>query len=230
MFHLAFLEYFWITWDALELSQRSSNAHTMESMFTTASILKMLVLDVSSPSHVCSQILYSFNQEYNISLIIVIILLIKLTSNLIYAHDIIACTNGDIRLIGGSTSFEGRVEICYNNNWGTVCDDRWGTPDATVACRQLGYSTTGYLIGYYFSVVMLRVFYVLCTGAVARQGAFYGAGTGAILYDNVNCIGTEQRLADCQAITNHNCLHSEDAGVICQPPSISKFSCYRNTD
>ena len=54
------------------------------------------------------------------------------------------CTNGDIRLIGGSTSFEGRVEICYNNNWGTVCDDQWGTPDATVACRQLGYSTTGY--------------------------------------------------------------------------------------
>lgn len=58
-------------------------------------------------------------------------------------HMHIACTNGDIRLIGGSTSFEGRVEICYNNNWGTVCDDQWGTPDATVACRQLGYSTTG---------------------------------------------------------------------------------------
>ena len=77
---------------------------------------------------------------------------------------------------------------------------------------------------------MLRVIYVLCTGAIARQGAFYGAGTGAILYDNVNCIGTEQRLADCQAITNHNCLHSEDAGVICQPPSTSKLSYYRNTD
>lgn len=63
--------------------------------------------------------------------------------NLNHTFSHIACTNRDIRLIGGSTSFEGRVEVCYNNNWGTVCDDQWGTPDATVACRQLGYSTTG---------------------------------------------------------------------------------------
>ena len=50
------------------------------------------------------------------------------------------CQTGDIRLRGGSTRYEGRVEICIDRIWGTVCDDFWGPPDAAVACRQLGYS------------------------------------------------------------------------------------------
>ena len=55
------------------------------------------------------------------------------------------CGNGEIRLVGGTTELEGRVEICYNSTWGTVCDDLWGTQDANVACGQLGYSNTGIL-------------------------------------------------------------------------------------
>ena len=65
------------------------------------------------------------------------------------------CTNGDIRLRGSANSYEGRVEICNNNAWGTVCDDAWGTPDANVACRQLGFSSTGNYLIYSASILGL---------------------------------------------------------------------------
>lgn len=50
------------------------------------------------------------------------------------------CDDGDLRLIGGSNNTEGRVEVCYNEAWGTICDNGFDNIDASIICGQLGFS------------------------------------------------------------------------------------------
>ena len=103
-------------------------------------------------------------------------------------------SEGDVRLVGGGTEQEGRVEIYHDNEWGTVCDDRFVSDDAEVVCRQLGY-----------------------TGGEVHTRAAFGEGAGTIWMDDVQCAGSESRLADCPfgGWGLHNCRHSEDVGVSC---------------
>ena len=101
----------------------------------------------------------------------------------------------DIRLAGG-TSVEGRVEVYYDNTWGTVCDDDWDIDDARVVCRQLGFRDAEAALG----------------------NARFGQGTGPIFLDEVDCMGYESSIFSCshKGIRVQSCDHSEDAGVRCK--------------
>ena len=94
-----------------------------------------------------------------------------------------------------SKNGSGRVEIFYQGEWGTVCDDGWGMYDAIVACRQLGYK---------YAVRILHKDDV-------------PDGSGQIWLENVNCSGSEKTLASCghNGWGVHDCYHREDVGIEC---------------
>ncbi len=108
--------------------------------------------------------------------------------------------DGSVRLVDGSGSHEGRVEVCYQGQWGTVCDDLWDIQDAAVVCRQLGF-----------------------LGAVraATAAAEFTIGDGPIVLDNLECDGDERTLGECThgGWGQNNCGHSEDAAVVCTEAS-----------
>lgn len=110
-------------------------------------------------------------------------------------------TSSTVRLVGGSSPWEGRVEVLWTHQgvemYGTICDDKWTIEEARVICRQLGFFD-----------------------ATAAYGqAFFGEGAGMILLDDVACTGTETDIVQCAHgyWMNTDCVSAEDAGVVCMP-------------
>jgi len=101
------------------------------------------------------------------------------------------------RLRGGDEDHEGRVEVFFGGEWGTVCDDNWNLVNARVICRSLGWD-----------------------GALAyKHSAHFGSGEGKIWMDDVECLGPEGSLASCDfgGWGLSDCSHHEDVSVVCSP-------------
>ncbi|XP_065830989.1 scavenger receptor cysteine-rich domain superfamily protein-like [Oscarella lobularis] len=109
----------------------------------------------------------------------------------------LAAARSQMRLVGGSTEWEGRVELLRNGVWGTICDNDWDIADAAVACRQMNRGYSG--------------------ATAATKGAHFGEGSGAIWMDGLRCSGTESDLSECSfgGWGIHQCNHSQDVGVVC---------------
>ncbi|WAR30239.1 C163B-like protein [Mya arenaria] len=96
----------------------------------------------------------------------------------------------DIRLVGGSSQYSGRVEILFDNKWGTVCGDSFSDTDAVVVAG----------------------------ARVIANHASYPTPPAQIWIDDVRCTGSEQSIADCSHRMpwgSHNCNHDDDVGVVC---------------
>ena len=100
----------------------------------------------------------------------------------------------------------------YNDQWGTVCDDDWDLVDATVVCRQLGFTgAIGATTNSFFERGEHFNTSYICDN-------YYSSVAGSdvpIVFDEVQCTGAERSLGQCSFITDHDCDHSEEAGVIC---------------
>ena len=120
------------------------------------------------------------------------------------------------------------MEVCINDQWGTVCDDSWNSTDATVVCKQLGYAYTGSellsksgmrLITLSFSSsIQAHLSVHSPIGGKAYSNGHFGNGSGPIFLDDVQCTSSASKLLECPSrpILSHNCLHSADAGVGCE--------------
>ena len=123
------------------------------------------------------------------------------------------CEQGSIRVVDGIIEQEGRVEVCIDSVWGSVCDERWDKTDAHVVCRQMGHPELG--ITYHIYYYCLRT--VLFSEPIVFTGSYFGDGKYPIVYSNLKCGGWENDITDCgkDNYLDFSCSRNNVAGLLC---------------
>lgn len=120
------------------------------------------------------------------------------------------CETGLLRLGGSERNNEGRVQICVENKWGTVCDDSWHITSSILTCG------------------LLEMF-----GGERISASNFGiADDLPIFLDDVKCKGSESNLLSCNQLPfdmSHDCTHQEDVALRCLGQFITSSSHYHNT-
>ena len=132
------------------------------------------------------------------------------------------CSTGDVRLVGGDNEYEGTVEVCMNEVWGSVCrstytySNSWHVQEGQVVCGQLGYQRLGSsIINNSYLYMELIAF---PPGSTVHSISPYGESQGPSFLTNLGCSGREDSLFDCrpQFVTDELCSsHTRDVGVKC---------------
>ena len=109
--------------------------------------------------------------------------------------------------------YMGRVEICHQNYWKSICPSGWNNLDAIVTCRQLGFTIVGKTKNGF--QCMLNYIH---TGARTTSSTF-GLGPQPAIYSDFSCTGSESSLLKCSH-KQASCSYSYHAGVKCEGVSL----------
>jgi hypothetical protein len=143
----------------------------------------------------------------------------------------IICHDGDVRLVNGSGPHEGRVEVCFNETWGTICSYihrwNWNTTQADIVCQQLGYSGAGMILLLLLSHCLIHIM------LIDKSTLGFGRGSLPVLVKHVYCRGHESNIGECIYYTTRlsDCLRYESdvIGVHCISSIISLTNKCMNT-
>lgn len=123
-----------------------------------------------------------------------------------------SCTTGDVKLTSGSNKYEGRVEICKNRVWGSICDSGWNDRSAYAVCRQLEYSGT-------YCLHMIYT-YTYISGGMALSNSYFGVGTNPLHIYDTSCSYYSTTLQSCSLTrfpySYSTCNNYQEAGVRCE--------------